>query len=92
MLTILDPVAAARELSDRSMLALPTLEGLTVGILTNHWKSMDRMAERMALRLKDIYHAAAVLIYDIPINGAMADAVKQRVIGECDAAIVGLAN
>lgn len=92
MLTILDPVAAARELSDRSMLALPTLEGLTVGILTNHWKSMDRMAKRMALRLKDIYHAAAVPLFDIPINGAMADAVKQRVIDECDAAIVGLAN
>ena len=92
MVTILDPVAAARETSDQSTLVAPTLEGLTVGILSNHWKSMDRMAERMAARLKDIYHAAAVTFYDIPINGAMADAVKQRVVSECGAAIVGLAN
>jgi hypothetical protein len=92
MLTILDPVAAPRGTSGASLPVVPTLEGRTVGILTNHWKSMDRMTERMAVRLKEIYRAAAVPVYDIPINGAMADQVKQKVISECDAAIVGLAN
>ena len=92
MLTILDPVAAPREVSGVNTLVVPALKGLTVGILTNHWKSMDRMAERMALRLQEFYHAAAVPLYDIPINGAMTDAVRQRVISECDAALVGLAN
>ena len=92
MLTILDPVAAPREASGMSMPVVPTLDGRTVGILTNHWKSMDCMVERMAAQLKEVYRAAAVPVYDIPINGAMADQVRQRVIGECDAAIVGLAN
>jgi hypothetical protein len=92
MQTILDPVAAPRETPDRSLPLIPRLDGCTVGILTNHWKSMDRMAERMTLRLKEIHHVAEVMTYDIPINGAMADTVKQRAIRECDAAIVGLAN
>lgn len=34
----------------------------------------------------------AVRFYDIPINGAMTEAVKTAVIRECDAALVGLAN
>ena len=92
MLTILDPRGSPAGCPGRSLPCIPGLDGCTVGILTNHWKSMDRMAERMGLRLKEIYHAADVRIYDIPINGAMADAVKQRAISECDAAIVGLAN
>ena len=60
MLTILNPVAAPRDAEDASAPVTPDLNGRTVGILTNHWKSMDRMAERMALRLKETYHAAAV--------------------------------
>ena len=92
MLTILDPVAGPRRVPDQSLPLIPGLDGCTVGILTNHWKSMDRMVERMTLRLKEVHHAAEVRIYDIPINGAMADTVKQRAISECDAAIVGLAN
>ena len=92
MPTILDPVAAPRDAAGKSLPLIPVIDGCTVGILTNHWKSMDRMAERMGLRLKEIYHAADVRIYDIPINGAMTALVKQRVMSECDAAIVGLAN
>ena len=53
---------------------------------------MDRMAERMAARLKEIYGAAAVPVHGIPVNGAMSDDVRRSVIEECDAAIVGLAN
>ena len=92
MLTILDPVGSPREASGTSVPIVPTLEGRTVGILTNHWKSMDRMAAHMAAQLKEVYRAAAVTVYDIPINGAMTREVRQRVIDECDAAIVGLAN
>jgi hypothetical protein len=33
-----------------------------------------------------------VRFYDVPINGAMSDAVKAAAIADCDAAIVGLAN
>jgi len=92
MLTILDPVGEPRASDATKALLVPALEGRTVGILTNHWKSMDRMAERMADRLKEAYGAADVRLYDIPINGAMAGQVKQSVVAECDAVIVGLAN
>ena len=92
MLTILNPVAAPRDAEAAGAPVAPDLRGRTVGILTNHWKSMDRMAERMALRLKERYHVAAVPLYDIPINGAMSDEVRKKALGECDAVIVGLAN
>jgi hypothetical protein len=89
---ILNPAAAPRDSEGGSAPIVPDLRGRTVGILSNHWKSMDRMAERMAQQLKDRYHAAAVRLYDIPINGAMSETVRQQALDECDAAIVGLAN
>jgi hypothetical protein len=92
MITILDPVAAARDNSGASAPLVASVTGLTVGILTNHWKSMDRMAARMAARLKERHGALDVRLYDIPINGAMKESVKHAVITECQAAIVGLAN
>jgi hypothetical protein len=92
MLTILDPVGVPREMPGARALVVPALGGRTVAILTNRWKSMDRMAERMAAQLKEIHGVAAVPVYGIPINGAMSDEVRERVISECDAAIVGLAN
>ena len=92
MLKILNPVAAPRDAGSAATTVIQDLRGRTVGILTNHWKSMDRMADRMALRLKEHYGAAAVSLYDIPINGAMSETVKRKALEECDAAIVGLAN
>ena len=92
MTTILDPVGVPRAVSGTSALVVPALSGRVVGILSNRWKSMDRMAERMAALLKEKYGAAAVPVYGIPINGAMSDDVRRKVTEECDAAIVGLAN
>lgn len=92
MLTILNPVAQPHVGTGASTPQIADLAGQTVGILTNHWKSMDRMGERIALQLKAVYHAADVRFYDVPINGAMADKVKASAIADCDAAIVGLAN
>jgi len=92
MLTILNPVAAAADIDGASMPTVSTLKGLTVGILTNHWKSMDKLSERIALRLKEDYGVYSVRTYDVPINGAMAEAVRESVLAECQVAIVGLAN
>ena len=63
-----------------------------LGILSNHWKSMDRMAARWETLLRERCSVAEVRRYDVPINGAMSDAVKAAAIADCDAAIVGLAN
>jgi hypothetical protein len=92
MLTILDPVGVPRQMSGARALVVPALVGRTVAILTNRWKSMDRMAERMESQLREVYGAVAVRVYGIPINGAMAEEIREKVISECGAAIVGLAN
>jgi hypothetical protein len=92
MTIILNPVAQPRTASGATMPLIDNFAGKTIGILSNHWKSMDRMAARIASQLKDVYHAADVRFYDVPINGAMSAAVKAAAIADCDAAIVGLAN
>ncbi len=92
MLTLLNPVAGPRPATDTAMPAIADVAGSTIGILTNHWKSMDRMAARMQARLPAVYRTADVRLYDIPINGAMDEKVKAAAIAECDAVIVGLAN
>lgn len=89
---ILNPLGAPRTSGKRALPSVAGLAGLRLGILTNHWKSMDRMAERIAARAGARYGALDVRLYDIPINGAMAEAVERGVLQECDAAIVGLAN
>ena len=89
---ILDPVGVPAQAAGATAPVAPPLEGRTVGILSNRWKSMDRMAGRMAAQLKEVYGAAAVPVYAVPVNGAMPDEVRRKVAAECDAAIVGLAN
>lgn len=89
---ILNPVGEPAEARLRSLPSVPSLEGLRIAVLTNHWKSMDRMAQRFSVRAREKHAASGVELFDIPINGAMAEAVEQRVLRGCDAAIVGLAN
>jgi hypothetical protein len=92
MTIILNPVAPPRDSRGARMPLIHDLAGKTIGILSNHWQSMDRMAARIELQLKGVYQAADVRFYDVPINGAMSDAVRAAAVAECDAAIVGLAN
>ncbi|MBI3917186.1 MAG: hypothetical protein HY322_09280 [Betaproteobacteria bacterium] len=89
---ILNPVGAPRTSGERALLTVSGIAGLRLAILTNHWKSMDRMARRMIARASERYAAVGVELYDIPINGPMAEAVEHGVLQDCDAAIVGLAN
>ena len=92
MLTILDPAGVPRTAADHPSPFAPSLDGCTVGILSNHWQSMDRMAQRMSERLRERYRVSAVKFYDVPLNGAMAEATRAKVLAECNAAVVGLAN
>lgn len=89
---ILNPVAGPRKDKERALPLVASLQGIRLGILSNHWKSMDRMAQLMSARATAKYGAASVTLYDIPINGPMAERVERAVLEECDAAIVGLAN
>ncbi|MBI3937172.1 MAG: hypothetical protein HY323_09360 [Betaproteobacteria bacterium] len=92
MIKILNPVATPRTEREQRLPCVPGLQGLRIGILSNRWKSMDRMAQRFTQRAKETYFVSAVRMYDIPINGPMTEAVEQRVIDDCDVALVGLAN
>lgn len=89
---ILNPVAAPPQQQQRELPYVRSLSGLKVAVLSNHWTSMDRMTQRFSVRAREKYSASGVELFDIPINGAMAEAVEQRVLRECDVAIVGLAN
>jgi hypothetical protein len=89
---ILNPVSAPAGAGPTARPVVPSLEGMRVGILTNHWRSMDRMAQRMRLELQRKHRTLSVTTYDIPINGAMTATTERAVLEECDAAIIGLAN
>ena len=78
MLTILNPVALPRDSSGATMPLIDDLAGKTIGILSNHWKSMDRMAGRMQMQLKETYRVADVLSFsdeDLPFLVGSAPAL-----------------
>jgi hypothetical protein len=88
---ILNPRGDTADGAARILPSVRTLSGLRIAVLTNHWTSMDRMGERFRACAAERY-GANVKLFDIPINGAMAASVEERVLRECDAAIIGLAN
>ena len=91
MLQILDPTNP-KTIQESSSPTLGGLQGKTIGILNNHWTSMDAIADRMKIQLTEKYGAAGVNTYDIPAVSAAPDELLEKVASECDAAIVGLAN
>jgi hypothetical protein len=89
---ILNPIGEPAEEQQQVLPRVPRLNGLRIAVLTNHWTSMDRMAERFRVRASQAYSAGNVELFDIPINGAMSEAVERQVLRDYDVAIVGLAN
>ena len=88
---ILNPLGTPREAAARALPTVGDFAGLRLGVLTNHWKSMDRVAQRISVRARERY-GATVSLYDIPINGPMSEAVEKAALNDCGAVIVGLAN
>lgn len=89
---IINPLGFPRAAKDGTALIVDTVRGKRLGILSNHWTSMDRIARRIVENAATRHGIAEILLYDIPINGPMSAGVEERVLAECDAAIVGLAN
>ncbi len=71
---------------------LPRVAGLTAAVLTNRWKSMDVIAQRLAERLPAEYGVAEVMVESVPLNGGAPEAVLARVAARAHFAVVGLAN
>ena len=89
---ILDPVAPPPAKISGMPARRPTLEGLTVAVLTNKWVSMDLIAMRLSERLKAEHKVADVLIEPVPLNGGAPAEVLARVLERADLAVVGMAN
>lgn len=91
-ISILDPTAPPP--GDR--LARPatvaTLRGAVVAVLTNRWKSMDLIAERLARELPALHGAAEVLVETIPLAAEAPPALLDSVAARARVAVVGLAN
>jgi hypothetical protein len=88
---ILNPAGVPRSSAERALPTMASLAGRRLAVLNNRWKSMDRIAARIAMRAQERHGASGVEVLAIPINGAMPESVE-RSVQECDAAIVGLAN
>ena len=91
MLQILDPTNP-KKIEEASSPYLGDSKGKTIGILNNHWTSMDVIADRMQNQLVEKYGVSRVNIYDIPVARAASDRVLEKAAAECDAAVIGLAN
>ncbi len=92
MITILDPTAPPPNPGAALPKPLSRLEGAVIAVLTNHWKSMDLIAERFAQRLPAEYGAADVLIEAIPLASGAPESLLDSVAARARAAVVGLAN
>jgi predicted GTPase len=88
---IIDPTSRIVE-EEMSTLTSGDLHGKTVGILTNHWLSMDEMSKEIEKRLTADHGVKKVNFYEIPAASAAPNEVIEKAVLECDAAIVGLAN
>lgn len=89
---ILDPTAPPPAVLAVMPARLPRLDGLTVAVLTNRWKSMDVIARRFAERLPAEHKVAEVLVEPVPLNGGAPESVLERVGRRAHLAVVGLAN
>lgn len=69
-----------------------SLAGKVVGILSNEWPSFDSMSIRFQEQLVAKHKVSKIIDYKIPRSCAAPDALLEKVVAECDAAIVGLGN
>jgi hypothetical protein len=87
----LDPVSPNL---DRKLVvpAVGALEGKTIGLLNNGWKSLTFIFGRVEEALRTQHGIKELRVYPIPTAGPPEPGLLDRVQEECDAAIVGMAN
>ena len=90
---ILDPSGIiGKDREKKSPFMVSSLAGKVVGILSNVWPSYEIMVVRFREQLIDKYQVAKTIYYEIPRIRAAPDTLFEKVVRECDAAIVGLGN
>ena len=76
-------------------LSVPTvsdLRGKTLGYLNNGWISMGKIGRRIEGELKAKYGVSRVIFYDVPRSTEPPPGLLDKVVRECQVAIVGMAN
>lgn len=68
------------------------LAGKVVAFVNNGWTCMSKIGARIASSIGQLYGVRELRFYGVARNKAPTDDVLERVMRECDAAIVGLAN
>lgn len=71
---------------------MTTLAGKAVGILSNVWPSYESMIVRFREQLAGKYKVSEIFYYPIPRTFSAPDELLDKVVRECDVAIVGLGN
>jgi hypothetical protein len=87
----LDPVSPN---TDKKLFvpAVGELKGKTIGFLTNGWSSYNAMGARIEQVFRERFGISEMRTYSIPTSCAPPAGLLERVIDECDAAVVGMAN
>ena len=90
---ICDPTGYTGRKRDRQApLVMGGLAGKTVGILSNVWPSYEGMIVRFREQLVEQHQVSRINYYEIPRTRTASDELFEKVVAECDAAIVGLGN
>jgi hypothetical protein len=91
MIEYLDPVSPN---TDKKLFvpAVGELKGKTLGFLTNGWSSYNAMGARIEQVFRERFGIREMRTYAIPTSCAPPAGLLERVIDECDAAVVGMAN
>ena len=89
---VLIPTGTPRGAKAVTALSVANLAGKRIGLVSTGWRSMEAMMPQMAQLVKQRWHASAVSFFHVPINKAIPSQELARLVGDCDLAIVGIAN
>ena len=72
--------------------AISSMKGKTLGYVNNGWMSMGKIGKLIEIQLKSSYDLSRVIFYDVPRSMEPPPGLLDKVVSECQAAIVGMAN
>jgi hypothetical protein len=72
--------------------AVRELRGKTIAFLDNGWSSFAKIGARLDEVLRERFGVAEMRTYPISAASAVPTDLLDRIVRECDAAVVGMAN
>lgn len=89
---ILDPTVHQAALPEGTLQGIPSLEGKTVGLLSNEWRCVKILFDHLPQVLAERYGAAGAFKETVELSLAGAPELLDDVGRRADAAIVAMAN